>query len=201
MKRITFAALFIAVTAGSAIAGEAGIINQAGPYERTMQFYLHPAHGFPGTPEATQQSAPVADSEESEAKPAVASMAIADQSAIGAGSTQAAPPKSIATAAKQGSSAAPLTLYIEDSAGTRLRLLHAQGVGWKYVAGWKSAEDADNSMLVKTALPSRAPQSEEAPVPVEEPLTVFIDGPSGFTYVWIRDQGWKFVGRLAERSP
>jgi len=29
-------------------------------------------------------------------------------------------------------------------------------------------------------------------------LTVFIDGPSGFTYVWNRDGGWKFIGKLVD---
>jgi hypothetical protein len=27
---------------------------------------------------------------------------------------------------------------------------------------------------------------------------VFIDGPSGFTYVWNRDGGWKFIGKLVD---
>jgi hypothetical protein len=33
--------------------------------------------------------------------------------------------------------------------------------------------------------------------PSSEPLAVFVDGPSGFTYAWTRDQGWQFIGRLA----
>jgi hypothetical protein len=45
-----------------------------------------------------------------------------------------------------------------------------------------------------------APAAKEA-VSGDEPLTVFIDGPSGFTYVWNRDGGWKFVGKIADRSP
>jgi hypothetical protein len=46
------------LVAGTASAGETGIINQAGPYEAQMRFYLHPAHGFPGTPpETSAQSA------------------------------------------------------------------------------------------------------------------------------------------------
>jgi len=32
-----------------------------------------------------------------------------------------------------------------------------------------------------------------------EPLTVFIDGPSGFMYAWNRDDGWTFVGKIADR--
>jgi hypothetical protein len=35
---------------------------------------------------------------------------------------------------------------------------------------------------------------------VDEPLTVFIDGPTGFTFVWMRDAGWKFVGRVVDQK-
>lgn len=41
------------LTAGSAQAADNGrgaVINQAGGYEQTMVFYLHPAHGFPAQP-------------------------------------------------------------------------------------------------------------------------------------------------------
>ena len=37
--------------------------------------------------------------------------------------------------------------------------------------------------------------------PDDEPLTVFIDGPSGFTFVWDREGRWKFVGKIANESP
>jgi hypothetical protein len=45
----------------TASAGETGIINQAGPYEATMRFYLHPAVGFSGKAEATEQNGTVAN--------------------------------------------------------------------------------------------------------------------------------------------
>jgi hypothetical protein len=45
---------------------------------------------------------------------------------------------------------------------------------------------------------SAEPQKEASAS--ERPMTVFIDGPTGFTYVWMRDQGWKYVGRLADRK-
>ena len=32
--------------AGNAYAGDTGTINQAGVYEQTMKFYMHPAHYF-----------------------------------------------------------------------------------------------------------------------------------------------------------
>jgi len=34
---------------------------------------------------------------------------------------------------------------------------------------------------------------------VGESLTVFIDGPSGFTYVYNQEGGSKFVGKLVDR--
>jgi hypothetical protein len=30
---------------------------------------------------------------------------------------------------------------------------------------------------------------------------VFIDGPTGYTYVWTVEKGWSFVGRVAKREP
>ncbi len=94
------------------------------------------------------------------------------------------------------------TLYLDAPAGQPLRLVHVPGVGWKYAAGWKSTAPTDDSMRLKTAVSSLTTAlSTDAPVPVEEPLTVFIDGPTGYTYAWIHDQGWKFVGRLTDRNP
>ena len=58
MKNVYAMAAFMVLTAGTASAGETGIINQAGPYEAQMRFYLHPAHGFPGTSEV---AAPIAN--------------------------------------------------------------------------------------------------------------------------------------------
>lgn len=60
MSKLAIATLVILLSAGAATAGETGIINQAGPYEATMKFYLHPAHGFPGTAEADSSAAAAA---------------------------------------------------------------------------------------------------------------------------------------------
>ena len=54
MRNVAFAALLVLLATGAANARETGVINQAGPYESTMQFYLHPAQGFAGSPEPTQ---------------------------------------------------------------------------------------------------------------------------------------------------
>ena len=94
----------------------------------------------------------------------------------------------------------PLTLYLEDASGNAFRLVHVQDAGWKYAEGWKSP-DRGAWLFRTTAFGSKTPApATKAAVPDDEPLTVFIDGPSGFTYVWNRDDGWKFVGKIADRS-
>lgn len=63
MSKLLIAGLFVMFSA-TASAGETGIINQAGPYEATMRFYLHPAHGFPGKAEAPEQVASATDAKD-----------------------------------------------------------------------------------------------------------------------------------------
>lgn len=65
MKNLYAVAAVMLLVAGTASARETGIINQAGPYEAQMRFYLHPAHGFPGTPEAAAPMASAADAKSS----------------------------------------------------------------------------------------------------------------------------------------
>jgi len=97
---------------------------------------------------------------------------------------------------------APLTLYLEDSSGDPFRLVHSEGTGWTYGAGWKSPNSAFAWLLRKVASwsTSSAPPAKGVR-PDDEPLAVFIDGPSGFTFVWDREGGWKFVGKIAHKSP
>jgi hypothetical protein len=34
------------------------------------------------------------------------------------------------------------------------------------------------------------------------PLSVVVDGPTGFVYVWTQDsEAWRFVGRISDRRP
>ena len=95
----------------------------------------------------------------------------------------------------------PLTLYMEDSDGNAFRLVHVQGTGWRYAEGWKSPNSADASLPHKVALKSTtsAPPAKGA-TPDDEPLTVFIDGPSGFTFVWCREGGWRYVGVIVDNG-
>jgi len=116
--------------------------------------------------------------------------------------SQVAPAPAIAEPRHTGRGA-PITLYMEDSSGNSFRLIHVQGTGWRYAAGWNSPNSASAWLLRKVAswsTTSVRPATGGA-TPDDEPLTVFIDGPSGFTFAWDREGGWKFVGKIADRSP
>jgi len=87
----------------------------------------------------------------------------------------------------------PWTLFIDAPTGSTFRLIYVPDEGWKF------ADRAMGSKATVAALtPTAMPRSDEGSA-ADEPLSVFIDGPSGFTYVWMRDTGWKFVGRVADR--
>jgi len=101
-------------------------------------------------------------------------------------------PKPRAAEPPTSSSMAPLSMLIEDPAGNRLRLTHVPGSGWKYESGKRAG-----SPLRKTTLQSAPAASGDGDAGAS--LTVFIDGPSGFTYVWNRDNGgWTFIGKLVD---
>jgi len=90
-----------------------------------------------------------------------------------------------------------LTLMIQPPTGNAVWLTYSADEGWR----------ADNTTTVAKQVSERvAPVS--APQPAADsgldeasrkPMTVFIDGPTGYTYFWSRERGWKFVGRLTER--
>lgn len=91
-------------------------------------------------------------------------------------------------------SGGPLTLTLLAPSGGTSRLTYIDEDGWRL-------DDRDASLKPTEA--RITPASAEPPKGAsgaERPMTVFIDGPTGFTYVWMRDQGWKFVGRLADRK-
>jgi hypothetical protein len=31
---------------------------------------------------------------------------------------------------------------------------------------------------------------------LEQPLTVYLDGPTGYAFIYLAAEGWKFVGRI-----
>lgn len=92
---------------------------------------------------------------------------------------------------RQATSTAPLTMLVEDSTGNTVRLTHVPGTGWKHDRA--SRTDSPLRTAAFQAMPGAAADAN-----AEASLTVFIDGPSGFTYVWNRDGGWKFIGKLVD---
>ena len=122
---------------------------------------------------------PVAAAESPNAKP------------TGAAATSSAPLLSVMQTATNG---LERTLFIDAPPGGTFRLIYVPDAGWKF---------ADRPMGAKVTVaaltPTAVPRSDEGSG-ADEPLAVFIDGPTGFTYVWICDTGWKFVGRVADRK-
>jgi hypothetical protein len=87
----------------------------------------------------------------------------------------------------------PITLLVQPPGGSTRRLTYIPDDGWKF-------DDRDASLKPTEArvMPAVASQQKEDAI-ASRPLTVFIDGPTGYTYVWTRDRGWEFVGRITDR--
>ncbi|HEX7043016.1 MAG TPA: hypothetical protein VF203_00240 [Burkholderiales bacterium] len=90
------------------------------------------------------------------------------------------------------SKSSPLTVTIETPSGSIAQLTYRVG------AGWTLEERARAATPGFTRVSSSQPQPEA--VEVDRPMTVFIDGPTGYTYVWRLGDGWKFVGSVSERK-
>ena len=89
-------------------------------------------------------------------------------------------------------------LSLRDANNAPFKLAYYRGCGWRYLPfrqtmGQPLSEP--RAMRVSQAAPS------SAAIPSSEPLTVFIDGPTGYTFVWAPDKGWKFVGQMAGDAP
>lgn len=88
----------------------------------------------------------------------------------------------------------PHTLFLKDPQGNEFQLVHCRGSGWKYVA-------ADKPSLRKIGFsPVAKAQAGTTSLPAEEPMAVFVDGPTGYAFAWTSEQGWKFVGNVTDES-
>lgn len=88
----------------------------------------------------------------------------------------------------------PLTLSVAAPSGGTLRLVYVPNEGWRF------ADRAAEPTAKRTALSSNIMPNAQEDSASDQPLTVFIDGPSGYTYVWMRNEGWKFVGRITDQK-
>lgn len=108
-------------------------------------------------------------------------------------STTSRPDAAGACNERTGRPDAPLTLLVQPPTGGTVRLTYVPVDGWKLDT--PNATPQDNQGRVTTVAASQAQASRGK----GEPMTVFIDGPSGFTYIWKQDQGWTFAGRITDR--
>lgn len=92
--------------------------------------------------------------------------------------------------------AAP-TIFLSGPGGDRFTLVRPADDGWRLQPGWNTEGTgwSKAALAAVGAPPVAAQQTLE-----RRPLTVFVDGPTGFTFVYLLDEGWKFVGRVAGRT-
>ena len=91
----------------------------------------------------------------------------------------------------------PHVLFLEDAKGNAFQLRHSPGRGWQYLAAAKSEEVAGTLPARKVDVSPVAASYAET-TPPDDPMAIFIDGPTGYAFAWDSDTGWKFVGRITE---
>jgi hypothetical protein len=81
-------------------------------------------------------------------------------------------------------SSATLVLSLRGPGGEASRLVRVPGVGWTHTGKVSSGSDGDGALR----------RTSSVSTPTQAPLSVFIDGPTGYTFLFTQDSGWKFVG-------
>lgn len=83
--------------------------------------------------------------------------------------------------AKPAAAASSLALAVATPAGAAVQLEFHEGEGWRAVP-------AGEARAMKVALTTTSAAAER-------PLSVFVDRPTGGTFVYLAEQGWKYLGR------
>ncbi|MEJ8850605.1 hypothetical protein [Variovorax rhizosphaerae] len=124
---------------------------------------------------------------------AVAALALAGAACMALAQSSYTPPQ----ASAQGT---PLTLLLRGPTGDPSTLVFSADSGWRLNRGWASVAKTTRGdgmfQIMKTAMKSPPVPADEQPAEAR-PLTVFIDGPTGYAFMYTFDQGWKFVGQIA----
>jgi hypothetical protein len=94
------------------------------------------------------------------------------------------------------STSSPQVLDFKDVDGNTARLLYIPGEGWKYLDD--RATDGATGVADNAWLSPVAPALAESLAPRLDPMTVFIDGPTGYVYAWTPDAAWQFVGYISD---
>ena len=98
----------------------------------------------------------------------------------------AVPASSLTQVARDSAPSRPAqVLSLRGPGGEPTQLVRVSGVGWTYGGKATSGGDGDAAL-----------RSTSISTPMQSPLSVFIAGPTGYTFVYIQDAGWKFVGVL-----
>ena len=88
-------------------------------------------------------------------------------------------------------------LLLEGADGKSFRLVHIRGCGWKQLPTAKTA-DGGVALPAMSVTPIVAAHAETTGARSADPVAVFIDGPTGYTFAWTAEEGWKFVGYLRD---
>jgi len=88
----------------------------------------------------------------------------------------------------------PLALTVVAPSGAQYRLAYAAGQGWRFVDRIPEGLRLEVASSDDVA-PPMIPASGDL-----HPQSVFIDGPTGYTFVWVPERSWRFVGRIAPSS-
>lgn len=93
-----------------------------------------------------------------------------------------------------GRAAAP-TLSLQGPGDRAFRLAHIPGCGWRLLAESANVGKGTSGLRGVAEAPVEASAAHST-----DPMAVFIDGPTGYTFAWSRDAGWKFVGHLVDED-
>lgn len=105
------------------------------------------------------------------------------------------------TAQRASAGGSPLSFVVEGPEGGEVRLDYVPGNGWRSTDG-AATDGAVRKVAAKDADMSAASPAAADSSSGEQPLSVVIDGPTGFVYVWSHDSAaWKFVGHISDRRP
>jgi len=83
-----------------------------------------------------------------------------------------------------------LSIGVGDQNGASFRLVYAAGNGW-------SIADHSGPKLAG-AVPARGPIGPIQTLPDDTPRSVVVDGPTGYVFVYLIDEGWRFVGNVTD---
>ena len=83
-----------------------------------------------------------------------------------------------------------LSIAVADQNGTSFRLVYSAGNGWRF---------ADHTgPRIASADSRQGPTGPIRALPADTPQSVVVDGPTGYVFVYLMDEGWRFVGNVVD---